>query len=52
MITGQNSIQPSLVISPKLVDIKENDVIYVYIEGEEETFNANSNISYITVEAF
>ena len=52
MITGQNSIQPSLVISPKLVPIKENDVIYVYIEGEEETFNANSNISYITVEAF
>lgn len=51
MNVGQSTIQPSLVISPKLVSVADDDVIYVYVEGEEETFSANQNLSYITIEA-
>lgn len=45
------AIQPSIQISSKIIEVKENDVIYVYVFGENDTFSAGKDLSWLTIEA-
>ncbi len=45
------AIQPTIQITPKLIDVEENDIIYIYVStGGSDTFSSSSSLTYLTVE--
>lgn len=46
-----NAIQSSLNISNKLIDVKENDYIYLYLKGKDVQFSGTDSLTYLTVQA-
>lgn len=52
VMSAPGTIQHSINITDKLIDVQEGDIIYMYLRGKDVRFNGGESLTYLTVKSF
>jgi len=52
VLSAPSTLQHSINITEKLIDVKKGDIIYMYLRGKDVRFNGGESLTYLTVKSF
>lgn len=52
VLSAPSTLQHSINITEKLINVKKGDIIYMYLRGKDVRFNGGESLTYLTVKSF